>query len=81
MRVSGVVALLAFLTPAGYVVKYYGLDRPREEARAHTVTLTKLTPGVGVNAIAPPLTPARAGQRRRVLHAGDPVLRQSPRAR
>ena len=41
MRVSGAVALLAFLTPTGYVVKYYGFDRPREEARARTVSLTK----------------------------------------
>ena len=61
MRASGVLALLTFLTPTGYVLKYYGLDRTREEARAQTVSLTKLQPSVGVNAIAPPLKPPAPG--------------------
>ena len=61
MRVSGVVALLAFLTPAGYVVKFYGLDRPREEARAQTVSLATLAPAMRVDAIAPPLSPPAPG--------------------
>ena len=61
MRVSGAVALLAFLTPTGYVVKYYGFDRPREEARARTVSLTKMMPGVGVDTVAPPLPPPGPG--------------------
>ena len=43
LRVTGVLALLAFLTPAGYVVKFYAFDRPREEAR--TVPLGRLSPG------------------------------------
>ena len=61
LRASGVLALLAFLTPTGFVIKYYALDRPREEARARTVSLARITPPVGVNTLAPPLSPRAPG--------------------
>ncbi len=31
MRITGIIALLLFLTPTFYVVKYYALDLPREK--------------------------------------------------
>ncbi len=34
MRVTGAIALLLFLTPTFYVVKYYAVDLPREKALA-----------------------------------------------
>ena len=34
MRVTGTFAMLLFLTPTFYVVKYYAVDKPREEAVA-----------------------------------------------
>lgn len=40
MWVSGVVALALFLTPAGYVVKYYAFDRGAELSRADRLELT-----------------------------------------
>ena len=61
LRVSGVLALLAFLTPAGFVVKYYAFDRAHEEARAQAVSLAKLTASVGVDALALPLAPPAPG--------------------
>ena len=35
MRITFAVTMLLFLAPAVYVVKYYAVDRPREEAVAH----------------------------------------------
>ena len=40
MRVSGVVAILLFLTPAFFVIKYYAVDSPSEAARARMLDLT-----------------------------------------
>ena len=40
MRLTGAVTLLLFLTPAIYVVKYYGVDRPREDKIAEVAALS-----------------------------------------
>lgn len=61
MRVTGALALLLFLTPTVYVIKYYGVDRPREERHAALVSTARITPAVPVDAIAPPLPPPAPG--------------------
>lgn len=61
MRVTGALALLLFLTPTVYVVKYYAFDRPREAQRAALVTTTRITPVVPLDTIAPPLAPPAPG--------------------
>ncbi len=38
LRITGAVALLLFLTPTFYVVKYYSLDLPHEQAKAKIVS-------------------------------------------
>lgn len=61
MRASGTLALLLFLAPTVYVVKYYASDKPREEQRARLVSLAPLPPSLPVDAIAPPLAPSADG--------------------
>jgi hypothetical protein len=39
MRITFAVTMVLFLAPAVYVVKYYAIDRPREEALASSQTL------------------------------------------
>ena len=45
MRVTGIVALLLFLTPTMYVVKYYAVDLPREKALTGPHVLEALQAG------------------------------------
>lgn len=40
LRVTGAVAILLFLTPTVYVIKYYSLDLPREQEMAKSVSAT-----------------------------------------
>lgn len=61
LRVTGALALLLFLAPTVYVVKFYALDRPREEARAAKVSTARIVPAVPLDAIAPPLAPPAPG--------------------
>lgn len=61
MRVTGALALLLFLAPTVYVIKYYAFDRPREEKRATQVSITRIIPAVTLDAIAPPLAPTAPG--------------------
>lgn len=61
LRVTGAFALLLFLLPTVFVVKYYAFDRPREAARARLVSLARFTPVVAVDVVAPPLAPSASG--------------------
>lgn len=61
LRVTGAFALLLFLLPTVFVVKYYAFDRPREAARVGLISLTRLAPAVSVDVIAPPLAPTTPG--------------------
>lgn len=61
MRITGALALLLFLTPTVYVVKYYAFDRPREAQRAALVTTSRITPVVPLDTIAPLLAPPAPG--------------------
>ena len=61
LRFTGLIALLLFLTPTVYVLKYYALDRPREDKRAAQVSTALLAPAVPLDAIAPPLPPPAPG--------------------
>lgn len=38
LRLTGIFALLLFLTPTFYVIKYYSLDLPREQAKVKSVS-------------------------------------------
>jgi hypothetical protein len=38
LRITGAIAILLFLTPTVYVVKYYAIDLPREQKLAHEVS-------------------------------------------
>jgi len=61
LRATGAFALLIFLLPTVYVVKYYALDKPREVARARLVSLTRISQTVSLASIAPPLVPTAPG--------------------
>ncbi|MGO8672729.1 MAG: hypothetical protein ACLQVD_15360 [Capsulimonadaceae bacterium] len=47
MRVSGVVAMILFLLPSFYVVKYYAVDRARETAIVRRIAPDDLSPRPG----------------------------------
>lgn len=61
MRVTGALALLLFLAPTVYVVKYYAFDRPRETQRAALVSTARILPAAPLDTIAPPLAPPAPG--------------------
>ena len=61
MRLTGTLALLLFLAPTVYVVKFYAFDRPREAKRAAQVSTARIAPDVPLDAIAPPLAPTAPG--------------------
>ncbi len=46
MRITFAVTMVLFLTPAVYVVKYYAVDRPREEALAAATVPDRTAPRV-----------------------------------
>ena len=46
MRITFAVSMALFLAPAVYVVKYYAVDGPREEALASANVPDRATPGV-----------------------------------
>lgn len=61
MRVTGLIAILLFLTPTVYVIKYYAFDRPQEARRAALVNTAYIAQSVPVHTIAPPLVPEAKG--------------------
>ena len=66
MRITFAVTMVLFLAPAVYVVKYYAVDRPREEAIAgQTVSVVRDEPGDKSRSVAKGLP---YGKRRRSQH-------------
>lgn len=61
MRITGLIAILLFLTPTVYVVKYYAFDRPREARHAQLINTASLAPTVPLGVVAPPLSPVAKG--------------------
>ncbi len=61
LRLTGLLALLLFLTPTVYVLKYYTVDRPREDRRAASISTSPLNPAVPLDSVAPPLPPPAPG--------------------
>lgn len=61
MRLTGALALLLFLAPTVYVVKFYAFDRPHEEKRAAQVSTDRILPAVPLSVIAPQLAPPAPG--------------------
>ena len=60
LRLTGAFAMLLFLTPTAYVLKYYTVDQPRETARAALISTVPLAPTVPLDTIAPPFSPANS---------------------
>lgn len=61
LRVTGLFALLLFLTPTFFVLRYYLGDHARETRRAALVSTAWLSPAVPLAVIAPPLAPPASG--------------------
>ena len=76
MRITFAVTMVLFLAPAVYVVKYYAVDRPREEALAATVSDRSASgvdylPALGKRAQDP-----RSGSRPEMIRRMGSILQQ-----
>ena len=64
MRITFAVTMVLFLAPAVYVVKYYAVDRPREEAFADRPEMPRMMGSLETN----PDALLRASRRARDIH-------------
>lgn len=77
MRVTFAVTMALFLAPAVYVVKYYAVDRPREEALAASPTRDLAAPRVDyLLTLEKRARNADAGSRPEVVRRIGLILRQ-----
>lgn len=77
MRVTFIVTMVLFLAPAVYVVKYYALDRPREEALAAATAPDRSAPRVDyLPALEKRARDPRAGSRPEMIRRMGSLLRQ-----
>ncbi len=77
MRITFAVTMLLFLAPAVYVVKYYALDRPREEALAAAAVPDRSAPRVDyLPALEKRARDPRTGSRAEAVRRIGLILRQ-----
>jgi len=77
MRITFAVTMLLFLAPAVYVVKYYALDRPREEALAAAAVPGRSAPRVDyLPALEKRARDPRTGSRAEAVRRIGLILRQ-----
>ena len=77
MRVTFAVTMILFLAPTVYVVKYYAVDKPAEEAYIHRLTVCACSPSLTVNAIGyweRQAADVQAGNRTPAVHALGVIL-------
>lgn len=72
MRVTFAVTMVLFLAPTVYVVKYYAVDKPREEAYVRQLMVCSCYPSLTINAVIyweRQATDVQAGNRKQAIHA------------
>ncbi len=77
MRVTFAVTMALFLTPTVYVVKYYAVDKPAEEAYVRQLATCACQPPVTMNAIIyweRQATDVQAGNRIQAIHTLGVIL-------
>ena len=77
MRVTFAVTMALFLAPTVYVIKYYSVDKPAEEAYIRQLMVCSCTPSLTMNSVAyweRQAADAQAGNRMPAIHALGVIL-------
>lgn len=77
MRVTFAVTMALFLAPTVYVVKYYAVDKPAEEAYIRQLMVCSCYPSLTMNSVAyweRQAADAQAGNRMPAIHALGVIL-------